>query len=255
MNHPHAARLNDFADELLPPAERQPVAEHLLVCDACRGRVDALRALASELAGLPREVAPSRDLRPAMPVEEPALGSDRITRVTLAGGAADSTGEKVTRVTRTAGGSGAAAQASTAEKVTAVTFGESAAARRRTGWLRAAAVVALVAGAAALTRALTQSTGDSAPPPSAQTALPAAPYAAADTELRAYLADRRVMLHPDALRALDQSLASVDRAIVELEAARASDPSDNDLADLLATQYRTRMELLRGAAALVAEGA
>lgn len=64
MRHPEPSRLNDHVDGLLAEEEAAAVEEHLQACRRCRRRAEALERLASELAGLPREIAPRRDLRP-----------------------------------------------------------------------------------------------------------------------------------------------------------------------------------------------
>ena len=56
--HPDEARLNDLVDGLLAAEDARSVEAHLEGCQACRRRVDALRALTSDLAGLPRSISP-----------------------------------------------------------------------------------------------------------------------------------------------------------------------------------------------------
>lgn len=70
-------RLDAWADEGLPPAERAAVDAHLAGCDRCRAEADALRALLVEARALPRTVLPGRDLwggiaaRLAVPTVQP----------------------------------------------------------------------------------------------------------------------------------------------------------------------------------------
>src|SRR5690606_3164317 len=64
MTHsPHVTHLlPDYVDDLLAPAERAAVEAHLDGCPACRTELEASRRLLADLAALPREVAPPRDL-------------------------------------------------------------------------------------------------------------------------------------------------------------------------------------------------
>ena len=64
--HLSEERLNDHVDGRLPPDEAARVDAHLARCDLCRRTVREFRALTAELAGLPREIRPERDLRPAI---------------------------------------------------------------------------------------------------------------------------------------------------------------------------------------------
>jgi hypothetical protein len=66
VNHPGDELLNDFADSLLDARGEADVAAHLRTCAECQARVDAIRSLSARLASLPREIAPSRDLRPTV---------------------------------------------------------------------------------------------------------------------------------------------------------------------------------------------
>ena len=69
--HLDEERLNDLVDGRLPPDEAARVDAHLARCDLCRRTVREIRALNAELAALPREIRPKRDLRPAPPAADP----------------------------------------------------------------------------------------------------------------------------------------------------------------------------------------
>lgn len=71
MRHPDRARLNDYADGLLSAEKAAAVEEHLAVCADCRQLVEDVRALTADLAALPRDVPPPRDLRPPVPRRAP----------------------------------------------------------------------------------------------------------------------------------------------------------------------------------------
>lgn len=221
MTHPDSERLNEFVDGLLAPEDAAAVDAHLAGCDACRAMVAGVRALNAELAALPKDIEPGRDLRPPVPHR----------------------GEQPSR--------GTAATAATERKTARP-------------WLRTAAAIALLlgAGAAALLVSRGPGTTDdaarsadaaaSAFAPAEPQAL-VAPYERAADALAAELAARRDQLAPEAQRLVQRNLAALDTAIRELEAARASAPSDPVLAELLENRHRTRLDLLREAIALLSE--
>ena len=80
-----------------------------------------------------------------------------------------------------------------------------------------------------------------------------ASYAEAARDLTAEVRTRKTELSPAAVRALDTNLAAVDAAIRELERARRSDGADDALDHHLEGRYRTKLELLRGALAILEE--
>lgn len=201
--HPDEARLNDLVDGLLTAEDARSLEAHFEGCEACRRRVDALRALTADLAGLPKALSPRRDLRQGV-------------RERVRGGSA--------------GG-------------------------RLPAVLRAAAAVLLAVGAGAgvwfgLLAPEPPAPGPDAPAVAADDVI-VAPYAAAADELAAELEARREALAPYAGRALEASLRSVDRAIRELERARAREGADEELTRRLSAAHRTRLELLRTAAGML----
>lgn len=67
MNHQQAwERLDDFMDEALSAREMAAVGVHVATCAACREEIEHLRDLRRETEGLAREIAPPRDLWPAI---------------------------------------------------------------------------------------------------------------------------------------------------------------------------------------------
>ena len=114
------------------------------------------------------------------------------------------------------------------------------------GWLRAAAVAAALAGTAtAVWLGLGRDGGPEASAPRPEVSA----YAEAAGELAREIRRRKGELSPEAARALEASLASVDEAIRELERARASGRTGEELTRRLSARYRTKLEILRGAAA------
>lgn len=228
MTHPEETRLQDYVDGLLPGDVAREVEAHLAACDACRDRVERLRELMGELRALPREIPPPRDLRPPV---SPAGGGARSQRRRAPSGAPAGRPE-----------------------------------RRRGGIasrLRTAAGIALVAGTAAVVWLATEDPDrretamaedvSEEDADAAAAAAPIAPYSGAARDLSATLEARRAALDPEAARLIDRNLAVVDAAIRELERARARAPDDAALARLLEARYRTKLELLRRAAALISE--
>ena len=66
--------LNDYLDDELSRYDRHLVEQHLATCAACRGELAGLRSLVEAAGRLASEVAPNRDLWPAIEVR---LQADR----------------------------------------------------------------------------------------------------------------------------------------------------------------------------------
>jgi anti-sigma factor RsiW len=62
--HVDEDRLQDYVDDVLAETERAEVERHVTVCETCAGEVRALRALLGDIATLPRQIAPERNLLP-----------------------------------------------------------------------------------------------------------------------------------------------------------------------------------------------
>jgi anti-sigma factor RsiW len=207
------ARLSEFVDGELPDDERARCAAHLETCAECRRTTDELTRVRDLAAGLP-ERQPAGDLWPEI--------AERI-------------GVPVPRVLPW---------------------------RRWTftlPQLAAAALMLMAAGAAGtvlLTRTAAREHGGAA---AVLTAAPAAPgafatnmaYSDAVRELNAVLAQHRDALDTATVRVLDESLATIDRAIARAQAALATDPNDPYLNAHLAETMRRKLTVMRRAAALV----
>ncbi|MBA4071934.1 MAG: hypothetical protein C0497_08890 [Gemmatimonas sp.] len=72
-------------------------------------------------------------------------------------------------------------------------------------------------------------------------------YEAASADLERVLRARRSRLSPSTVRAVEESLRTIDRAIGEARAALEQDPASRDLMDLLDSVYRQKLDLLRRA--------
>lgn len=223
-------RLNDWADEALPEAERDALEQHLAECAPCRAEAAALAALKAEAAALPRELAPPRDLWAGI--------AERIE------------GSRVIDLNE-------ARQTSPAR----------AAAWRRWGhWpLLAAAAVTLVVASSAVTTALLRQQGDApvatlppvqvAPQPVPGTVLAAfrpaeAQYRESIEVLRATLEAGRGRLTPETVATLERNLALIDQAIAESRAALQRDPNSRALLELLNGAYAQKVEVLQQAVQL-----
>lgn len=55
-------RLNDYIDNDLPVPDRREVEQHIEACLSCRKELQGLQVLQSQVASLPREISPERDL-------------------------------------------------------------------------------------------------------------------------------------------------------------------------------------------------
>lgn len=78
-------------------------------------------------------------------------------------------------------------------------------------------------------------------------ATPGAEYLRAVTDLEAALRAGRQRLQPETVAAIERSLAVIDRAIRDAEAALAADPANDYAADWLTTIRRRKLSALRQA--------
>ena len=75
-------------------------------------------------------------------------------------------------------------------------------------------------------------------------------YALALDDLRETLAAQRATLAPSTVSVVDRSLATIDTAIAETRIALTSDPANRALADILASHYERKVDLLQRATEL-----
>jgi anti-sigma factor RsiW len=210
------ARLSEFADGELPDDERVRLEAHLADCAQCRQTLDELIRV-RDLAGRLPERQPDRDLWPGIAAR---IGAPSAGVLPL---------------------------------------------RRRWSFSLpqlAAAALLLVAAGATGTVMLTRHEA-SEPTRATVAAQPTATVApagfAANTayddavrELNAILVQHRGSLDSATVRVLEESLATIDRAIARAQAALATDPNDPYLNAHLAETMRRKVSLMRRAAALVA---
>lgn len=206
-------RLSELLDGDLDAAETAACDAHVRTCAACRDDLAALAAVRATLRALPPDPLPSGGF---------ADLATRLGPVAVAGGA----GIPTRRM------------------------------RSRLPWLAAAAAVAVVAlrlsGIGVLVPGAPPA--DAAPMPSpvrvaTREARPS--YESSVAELRELLGTRRGTLAPETITVLEQSLAVIDTAIAEAEAAVARDTADPYLSTYLARARARKLALLRQAALLV----
>jgi anti-sigma factor RsiW len=216
MTHPDVERLNDFVDGRLTPDSRQSVGAHLVGCASCRHEVAALRHIGAAAAALPQ----------ALPVPD-GLWDD--VRATI-----------------------------DARKVIALPVPRATPRFRSTRTLVAASA-ALVILSSGTTAVLLRGTTPAQAPAGPATLLPAnwvateAGYLESAASLREQLNAQRDHLDPATVEAVERALATVDSAIAEAREAMMQDPANATLADLLASNYRQKVELLRRATQLASE--
>ncbi len=224
--HIPEARLHDYVDGVLGRGEEQRLERHMAGCVSCRREADTLRALAADLAALPGEIPPARDLRPGIAAR-------------IAEGSEDGSTLGARQALRTLRWPLAAA-------ALILVVG--------TAWLTAA----LAGGPRA-----PGETGPVAEGPAAEVAPEAALTAAGSLEaeylpairqLAELLERRRSELSPETVRTLEENLRVIDRAIEESRRALAADPDDRVLREMLVGGYEAKVEFLQRAAALTVRG-
>lgn len=230
MTHEHTLdRLDDYVGGELPPREERDVRRHLMQCDGCRAEEQALRALLDEAAALPETLAPPRD-----------LWQDIAPRLQAR--------------TETVAG--------TVEGVRSI---RPRTARPLSGWMLAAASLALVvttsfatlrlSGGGANETALPAQQAQAAATTGTPTALASfAPaeqeYAKAIGDLETVLEQHRERLAPQTVATLEANLRLIDQAIRASRDALAADPNSPALARMLNDAYDAKVTVLRRAVSL-----
>ncbi len=233
MTHLESELLHDHIDGRLDPAQERRVADHLATCAQCRDDVQALRDLVSRAAGL----------APSVPVPE-ELWSD--VRATIGGRQVRPIGPpSVGRWSPRLLVAAATALVVVSSGTTAYLMRDSS---PRPGLDPGPGVVqrptpdvvaSQHAGAPAVSRAL----------PASWQATEAG-YLESVASLRAQLDAQRDALDPATVAAVERSLATIDSAIAEARDALLRDPANAAVSDLLASNYRQKVELLRRATQL-----
>jgi hypothetical protein len=122
----------------------------------------------------------------------------------------------------------------------------------------AVALIALTATATTLVLRPAAAAGDSTRAGVVAAVVPAAwqateeGYLATVEELREQLDGQRGVLAPETVATVERVLATIDAAIAEARDALLRDPANEALAELLASNYRQKIELLRRATQMAA---
>lgn len=218
------ARLSEYLDDELPPAERAALETHLAACDDCAATLADLRRIVAR-AGALDDRPPARELwsgiaarigRPSTPRGRVLRGPWR--RVTL-------TIPQLAAAGLVVAGLGAG-----------------------TVWMATGGPADGPAGAPVAIGS------DSAAPAGDPLVRPAvaSSYESAVRDLERVLAEGRDRLDTNTVRVIEESLVTIDRAIARARAALEADPSDPYLRHHLAQTMRRKLDLLRRATDLVA---
>ncbi len=240
--HIDDTQLNDYVEGLVSEDVARVVDVHLAACEECSARLEALTLLLSELAGLPDEARPARDLWSGVRVGM-AVGSGH-GEVENQGAVAD--GDMAIPIWRgrsagTRRFSFSAAQLLAASVVWALLSGG-------TVWM------ALTGGADEATMVATDPTllaGDRGGSGSVLAAMQgfSTEYEQAIASLEWILERGRDRLDPETLETIEVSLGIIDRAIGEARQALVDDPNNSALNRLLIKHERSRLRVLRQASA------
>ncbi len=214
-------RLSEYVDRELDPADEGALEAHLAECQRCRATVEELRGV----------VARARGLEDRPPLNDLWSG--------IAG--------------RIAG-----------KRVPAAVVDLGTARRRRIAFsvpqLLAAGIALMAVSGGAVWLAIRAPVATQTPvavegvAPNAMTARPvlaADEYDSAIAELEHVLREHRDQLDPETVATLTESVAAIDRAIEEAQAALVSDPANAYLNNHLADTMRRKIHVLSRAAALV----
>jgi hypothetical protein len=209
--------LNDLVDGHVSDAQRASAESHAGRCATCADRLASLRA----------SVEAARELPSSAPAPDDLWGD--IRRTIEAG--------KVARLD-TPGGAGPRGWWVTPARVIA-------------------AAVVLVALSSVLTTAILRSratpmvaAGDEAGALAVAWQVAERGYQSSVLELRAQLAAQADRLAPATIATIEHSLSTIDVAIAEAREALLRDPSNATLPELLASNYRQKIDLLRRATQL-----
>jgi hypothetical protein len=221
--HLDEGQLNDFREGLLEAEAMKAVQDHLEACPRCRGELEGLSKLADELAALPMEAEPERDLWPQ--ISWRMEGADR-----AAAAGVPSAGARPGRWVSLP------------------------------AWQLLAASIALMVVSGATVWAFLSGKPSLGPSMGTPAAIPVQTvgweeayggYDEAVADLEEVLDKGREILDPETVRVLEESLQAIDLAIEEAGAAVRQDPASPVLQRFLAENLRKKIDLLRRAAMAV----
>ena len=205
--HAIDSHLHDLVDDAATAAERATLEAHLAVCAECATRLRSLAALRDRLRGLPLSIEPPVDLLPGIRARIRATPVPARSR----------------RWPLLAAAAVLLCVLSSAVTLLVV-------ATVRTATTPAAVVPAAVASVQLVELRATE-----------------ARYVDAIDELRTALLRDRALLEPETRHVLEESLATIDRALADARGALAADPANAVLAEMLRANYQKKLDLLRRA--------
>lgn len=224
MNHEYVLeRLDDWVANELPDEDRQAVEFHLAVCGDCRTEAEALRALLEDVATLPLEMAPGRDLWAGIAARiEPQADVVPI---------------------------------SSARRWKAPRWLAMAATVVGVAISSSLITMKVMENRAPEPVASAPVQGVAAPSTATPTALVAfkpaeQDYEVAIADLERVLTARRATLAPETVKTLETNLRIIDEAIRQSRAALVQDPNSRELTDMLADAYGQKLNVLQQAVEL-----
>lgn len=208
--------LDDYVTDELTEDARAPVAEHVAACAACSAEVESLQRILARASELPKSIDP--------PAEAWSNIRESILREEKAVAASDS-------------------------RVIPPTW--------RRPWVLGVAAAAVVAVMSSTVTALYLNSGSSNPGGRGTTLDTPSPVAFTEfaaeennylrqaSALQDILDQQESALAPETVAQLKASLRTIDEAILEARIALARDPSNKLLVDMLTTNYKQKVDLLR----------
>jgi len=228
--HVSIERMNDALDGQLTAAESADLERHLQECGACRDEYATLSETIVALRALPRDArAPE------------AVWAGIASRIEGTEPRAVEEGARVYRLPGAQRSRGAAR----------FTLSQLAAASIAVAVVTAASVWALLGLGPDGAVVPTEVAGSPGGAAARAVSLEGDPYEDVARRLEEVLAEGRDLLTPETLVSIEQSLATIDGAMRDIEAALSEDPNSGLLMRMLATQQRTRLGVLRRAAAAI----
>ena len=205
--------LNDFVDGVLSPGATATAESHARECAACAATLAEFRSAVSSARALSPELAPPDDLWTDV---KATIEAGKVAHLPLGGGRSTVKGFWVTP-----------------------------------GRLAAAAMV-LVAATASLTGIVMRSEAPVAVSNGASATTVLASWQSSEREFQASVVELREQLEvlhdqlsPETVVKVERALATIDLAIAEGREALLRDPSNAALSELVASNYRQKIELLR----------
>lgn len=228
MSDPWQERLSEYLDGELPPSERTRLEAHLLECAACVSTLAELKLVVAR-AGALNDAPPPEDIWPGIAAR--IGGLQQIAGAIRPGGSSAARGRRFS-----------------------FSLPQLAAASIALMLVSGGAVWVAQRGSALRSEAPIQATSSTSPGAASFEARLASDesftpreYDQAIADLEAALAQGRGRLAPATLRALDENLRIIDRAIADARRALTADPGNAYLSGHLAETMWRKVELLRRA--------